>query len=268
MMARPAVNPPREEPAHHWRYDCTTRLFDLVPGRRPAGYVVASEDSRTIDAPAPCFLRRGLLLGGRRQIVHRDAEGIGDVAQRLHGSGGGAVFYRGQLGVGHLRLASQCGDGQPALLAPDPDRVAAVTETVHGYDRNELLAAGVALAQRLAVGDVFGGVAQLVVVPDRHDRAGPCGPWVSATVILSLGRRRNGSFERWMSERRRGRSCAGGPPESAEAPARRRRFSIREILPPHDVGSWPQDFTVRREQIHDDVGRLTEWAEDLSGDGR
>ena len=87
MMARPAVNPPREEPVHHWRYDCTTRLFDLVPGRRPAGYVVASEDSRTIDAPAPCFLRRGLLLGGRRQIVHRDAEGIGDVAQRLHGSG-------------------------------------------------------------------------------------------------------------------------------------------------------------------------------------
>ena len=28
------VNPPREEPAHHWRCDRTTRLFDLVPGRR------------------------------------------------------------------------------------------------------------------------------------------------------------------------------------------------------------------------------------------
>ena len=58
------------------------------------------------------------------------------------------------------------------------------------------------------------------------------------------------------------------PSESAEAPARRRRFSIREILPPHDPGSWPQDFTVSREQIYDDMGRLTGGSEDLSGDGR
>ena len=28
------VNSPCEEPAHHRRYDRTTRLFDLVPGRR------------------------------------------------------------------------------------------------------------------------------------------------------------------------------------------------------------------------------------------
>ena len=58
------------------------------------------------------------------------------------------------------------------------------------------------------------------------------------------------------------------PPESAEAPARQRGFSIREILPPHDPGSWPQDFTVSREQIYDDMGRLTGGPEDLSGDGR
>ena len=31
------VNSPCEEPAHHWRYDRTMRLFDLVPGRRAAG---------------------------------------------------------------------------------------------------------------------------------------------------------------------------------------------------------------------------------------
>ena len=57
-------------------------------------------------------------------------------------------------------------------------------------------------------------------------------------------------------------------PESAEAPARQRGFSIVEILPPHDPGSWPQDFTVSREQIYDDMGRLTGGPEDLSGDGR
>ena len=27
------VNPPCEEPAHHWRYDRKTRRFDLAPGR-------------------------------------------------------------------------------------------------------------------------------------------------------------------------------------------------------------------------------------------
>ena len=57
-------------------------------------------------------------------------------------------------------------------------------------------------------------------------------------------------------------------PKSAETPARRRRFSIREILPPHDPGSWPQDFTVSREQIYDDMGRLTGRSGDMFGDSR
>ncbi len=56
--------------------------------------------------------------------------------------------------------------------------------------------------------------------------------------------------------------------ESAEAPARHRGFSIREILPPHDPGSWPEGFTVSRGQIYDDMGRLIGGPEDLSGDGR
>ena len=58
------------------------------------------------------------------------------------------------------------------------------------------------------------------------------------------------------------------PPEPAEAPARQGRFSIREILPPYDPGSWPQGFTVSREQIYDDMGRLGGGPEDSSGDGR
>ncbi len=45
------VNSPWEEPARHWRYDRTTRLFDLADGRRPAGYLVASKDSRSFDDP-------------------------------------------------------------------------------------------------------------------------------------------------------------------------------------------------------------------------
>ncbi len=45
------VNSPYEEPTQHWRYDRTTRLFDLLGGRRPAGYVVASGESRGFDDP-------------------------------------------------------------------------------------------------------------------------------------------------------------------------------------------------------------------------
>ena len=45
------VNSPYEEPAKHWRYDRRTRLFDLADGRRPAGYVVASSDSKAFDDP-------------------------------------------------------------------------------------------------------------------------------------------------------------------------------------------------------------------------
>jgi len=45
------INSPYEEPTRHWRYERESRLFDLVEGRRPAGYVVASGDSRAFDDP-------------------------------------------------------------------------------------------------------------------------------------------------------------------------------------------------------------------------
>lgn len=45
------INSPYEEPAHHWRYERETRTFDLVEGRRPADYVVASGESRAFDDP-------------------------------------------------------------------------------------------------------------------------------------------------------------------------------------------------------------------------
>jgi len=45
------INSPYAEPTRHWRYERETRLFDLVEGRRPAGYVVASESSKAFDDP-------------------------------------------------------------------------------------------------------------------------------------------------------------------------------------------------------------------------
>jgi type III restriction enzyme len=45
------INSPYEEPKFHWRYDRETRTFDLVEGRRPAGYVVATPGSKAFDDP-------------------------------------------------------------------------------------------------------------------------------------------------------------------------------------------------------------------------
>ena len=45
------INSPYEVPARHWRYERNTRTFDLAEGRRPAGYVVASGDSKAFDDP-------------------------------------------------------------------------------------------------------------------------------------------------------------------------------------------------------------------------
>lgn len=45
------INTPYDEPTHYWSYDGKTRTFTLKEGRRPAGYVVASESSRAYDDP-------------------------------------------------------------------------------------------------------------------------------------------------------------------------------------------------------------------------
>ncbi len=45
------INSPFEEPAEHWFYNRETRDFHIKDGRRPAGYVVATPDSKAFDDP-------------------------------------------------------------------------------------------------------------------------------------------------------------------------------------------------------------------------
>jgi type III restriction enzyme len=45
------INSPYSEPAEHWRYDRESRLFSRATGRRPAGYVRASDNSKAFDDP-------------------------------------------------------------------------------------------------------------------------------------------------------------------------------------------------------------------------
>jgi len=42
---------PYEVPSRHWRYDRRRRKFELVGGRRPAGFLMASTDSKVFDDP-------------------------------------------------------------------------------------------------------------------------------------------------------------------------------------------------------------------------
>lgn len=45
------INSPYESPSQYWHYDRENRRFDKREGRRPAGYVVASEGSKSFDDP-------------------------------------------------------------------------------------------------------------------------------------------------------------------------------------------------------------------------
>ena len=45
------INSPYSEPSSHWSYNRETRTFSLNEGRRPAGYIRASEHSKSFDDP-------------------------------------------------------------------------------------------------------------------------------------------------------------------------------------------------------------------------
>lgn len=45
------INSPYEESKQYWHYDRSSRSFSLVEGRRSAGYIIASESSKTFDDP-------------------------------------------------------------------------------------------------------------------------------------------------------------------------------------------------------------------------
>ena len=50
-MDRLIINSPYQEPTRYWSYNRERRTFSLQEGRRPAGYVIASEGSQAFDDP-------------------------------------------------------------------------------------------------------------------------------------------------------------------------------------------------------------------------
>ncbi len=79
------VNSPYEEPLQHWRYERESRLFDLADGRRPAGYVVASGESKAFDDPG-LFVEIPLVNRIRPRVAAwREAgyPGVSSITKRL-----------------------------------------------------------------------------------------------------------------------------------------------------------------------------------------
>jgi len=91
MMAEKAtidkliINSPYEEPRRYWSYNRETRLFTLKEGRRPAGYVIASERSKSFDDPGH-FIEIALVNTIRSRVADwRDAgyPGVTGITKRL-----------------------------------------------------------------------------------------------------------------------------------------------------------------------------------------
>lgn len=79
------INSPYEEPAEHWSYDRETRLFTRAPGRRPAGYVIATEGSKSFDDPG-IFIELPLVNQIRSRVkAWREADypGVTGITKRL-----------------------------------------------------------------------------------------------------------------------------------------------------------------------------------------
>src|SRR5713226_2822953 len=79
------INSPYQKPSRHWRYNRETRTFTLQEGRRPAGYIRASEHSKAFD-DAGIFVELPLVNQIRSRVdPWRDAgyPGVTGITKRL-----------------------------------------------------------------------------------------------------------------------------------------------------------------------------------------
>ena len=79
------INSPYEEPTQYWSYKRETRTFSRKDGRRPAGYVRASEHSRSFDDPG-VFVELPLVNQIRERVKawrKADYPGVTGITRRL-----------------------------------------------------------------------------------------------------------------------------------------------------------------------------------------
>ncbi len=79
------INSPYEEPREYWKRDAESKLFSRVPGRRPAGYIRATESSKAIDDPG-IFIELPLPNKIRPRVKswrEADYPGVSGITKRL-----------------------------------------------------------------------------------------------------------------------------------------------------------------------------------------
>src|ERR1700689_3199268 len=79
------ISSPYREPAEHWKYDRETRRFSRETGRRPAGYVRASDASKSFDDPGE-FVELPLVNKIRPRVKawrEADYSGASGITKRL-----------------------------------------------------------------------------------------------------------------------------------------------------------------------------------------
>jgi type III restriction enzyme len=79
------INFPYEEPREYWKRDPESKLFSRVPGRRPAGYIRATESSKAIDDPG-IFIELPLPNKIRPRVKswrEADYPGVSGITKRL-----------------------------------------------------------------------------------------------------------------------------------------------------------------------------------------
>ena len=79
------INSPYEEPQCHWHYDRERRVFEKPPGRRPAGYVIATPNSQGFDDPG-IFVKIDLVEKIRPRVKawrERGYVGVTGITRRL-----------------------------------------------------------------------------------------------------------------------------------------------------------------------------------------
>jgi len=79
------INSPYEEPKYHWYYEREKRTFDKRAGRRPAGYITATPDSKSFDDPG-IFVSLPLVNQIRSRVKtwrENDYPGVTGITKRL-----------------------------------------------------------------------------------------------------------------------------------------------------------------------------------------
>ncbi len=145
-----------------------------VEGRRAGDERDDLPDLRThaIDKRGALARAAVFLVGGRGEIVQRNAK---DGSDGRHGAEGAVLFSGldlGEIGRAHARRAGKLYRLHPAIFAPDTDRILSVGDAMGdngGNGRRTFRSKRERSARRTQILDIVGGTAELIIFGGGHE---------------------------------------------------------------------------------------------------